>query len=437
MLKAGFSRVDMTPPFGTPLAGYYEMREAEGVRDPLSLNALALNDGEQTIVLITADVLLIRMDVCNMLREMISERVGIPADHILINSLHQHTSLRIGGKAGKGSAVVTDQNFLSVFYRKFCDVAQMAIADMSEATFSAGVRHATEDVSFVRRYFLKDGRLKTNPGAYTPDQIDRHAARSDNDVRLLRFKRAEGKEIVLVNFCTHPDTIGGKKISADWPGFVRRFVEAEHPDVHCLLMNGFQGDTNHYNFFLPKEQRGKGYTHSEKMGRVIADTVNLMWEDTVAQENYKISAEMRTVFNKCSTRGEEHYEECRAFYERYKSGDYSQQKTESGIELAEACRIARIPEQPVYHEIPITVMGLGDVVFFGLGGEPFTEYGYIVREAFPGKFFLTATCANGGEGYLPSKQAFDQGGYEVISSNFTPNLEETVMNASMDMIKKI
>ena len=69
MLKAGFARVDMTPPFGTPLAGYYEMRYADGVLDPVYLNALALGDDENKIVVITADVLIIRMDVCDMLRE--------------------------------------------------------------------------------------------------------------------------------------------------------------------------------------------------------------------------------------------------------------------------------------------------------------------------------------------------------------------------------
>ena len=97
MLKAGFARVDMTPPLGTPLAGYYEARYADGLLDPLYLNALALSDGEGTIVVITADVLMVRMDVCDMLRAMIEERTGVPADHILINSLHPHTSLRIGG----------------------------------------------------------------------------------------------------------------------------------------------------------------------------------------------------------------------------------------------------------------------------------------------------------------------------------------------------
>ncbi|MBE6629569.1 MAG: hypothetical protein E7624_01805 [Ruminococcaceae bacterium] len=435
MLKAGFARTDMTPPFGTPLAGYYEARYADGILDPLYLNALALSDGEGTIVVITADVLMVRMDVCDMLRAMIEERTGVPADHILINSLHPHTSLRIGGKVEKGGVVVTDQAYLDVLYRKFCDVAQMAVDDMTEATYGTAVQRAVEEISFVRRYFLKDGTLKTNPGGVPVEELDRYAARSDNDVRLVLFKREGKKDIALVNFACHPDVIGGTKISADWPGLTRTFVEAEHKDAHCILMNGFQGDTNHYNFFKGKEGCKKGYTHSNYMARVITDTVNLIWDKTKEQEAGNVYAEMRHVFNKCSTRGEEHYEECRAFYLRYKSGDYSVRKTESGIDLPEAARIARIPEQPVYHKIPITVLGIGKLAFFGLGGEPFTEYGYIAREACPDKFVLTATCANGGEGYLPSKQAFDQGGYEVVTSNFTPNLQEDVMKASLAMLK--
>ena len=321
----------------------------------------------------------------------------------------------------------------------------------------------------------------TNPGGYTPDEIDRPAARSDNDVRLIKFAREEKPDIALVNFACHPDVIGKTKVSADWPGFVRRYVEEEHEDTHCIFMNGFQGDTNHYNFFVGKEGRGKGYKHSQKMGRVIADTVNLMWNETEAQDEYKIYAEMRTVFNKCSTRGEEHYAECKAFNDRYRAGDYSIKQTESGISLAEACRIAVIPEQPVYHKIPITVLGfgkiaffglggepfteygyiareacriatipeqpvyrkfpitvlgLGKIAFYGLGGEPFTEYGYIAREAFPDKFILTTTCTNGGEGYFPSAQAFSQGGYEVVSSHFTDTLEKTITDASLEMLGK-
>lgn len=431
MLKSGFARTDITPPFGTPLAGYYEMRYADGVLDPLYLNALALNDGEMTVVIITADVLMIRLDVCDMLRKMISERTDVPEQNILINSLHQHTSLRIGGRGG---TVVSDGAYLDVLYRKFCDVARMAIDDMADTAFGVGVAHATEDISFVRRYFMKDGTLRTNPSAYPTDEIDRPAARSDNDVRLIKFVREGKNDIALVNFCTHPDVIGKTKISADWPGFVRRFVEAEHPHTSCIFMNGFEGDTNHKNYQSEDRNRCRGYAHSERMGRVIADTVSLMWDKTVPQDDCKLYAEMRLVFNKCSTRGEEHYEECREFVDKYIGGDYSVKKTPSGIELAEACRIAEIPTQPVYHKIPITVIGLGGVAFVGIGGEPFTEYGYSLREKFPDRFIVTAACANGGEGYLPSKTAFEQGGYEVICSHFTPTLEDTVMTATLEML---
>lgn len=431
MLKAGFARLDITPPFGTPLAGYYEMRYADGVLDPVCLNAVAVNSAEDTILIITADVLMVRLAVADELRELIAKRTGVPTDHILINSLHQHTSLRIGGKGG---AVVKDQAYLDIFYRKFADVAQMAIDDMAEASYGTAVEEAVTPISFVRRYYLKDGSLQTNPGHVPVEELVGPAARSDNKVRLLRFQRSGKPDIAIVNFCTHPDVIGGTKISADWPGFVRRFVEAEHPDAHCMLMNGFQGDTNQHNYMIGPEGIKRGYTHSEYMGRVIADTVNLIWDRITTQEKETLYGATRIVFNKCSTRGEEHYEECKEFADRYRAGDYSKKETASGIVLAEACRIADIPGQPVYHKLLITVLGLGDIVFFGLSGEPFTEYSYNAQELVPDKFLMTATCANGGEGYLPSKLAFEQGGYEVISSHFTPELEETIIKAAGEML---
>lgn len=433
MLKVGFARLDITPPLGTPLAGYYEIRYADGVLDPIYVNAVALSNGEDVILIITADLLMIRLEVANEIRESISQKTGVPEDHILINSLHQHTSLRIGGKGG---VVVTDQAYLDVLYRKFSDVAKMAIDDMAEASYGIASEPSVKNISFVRRYLLKDGTLRTNPGNVAPEDIEGPAARSDNNVRLVRFVRKGKKNIAIVNFCTHPDVIGGTKVSADWPGFVRNFVEAEHPDTHCMLMNGFQGDTNQHDFMIGPQGVRRGYEYSKFMGRVIADTVNLIWDKTRECKGDKIFGETRIVFNKCSTRGEEHYEECKEFTDKFQAGNYSLRQTESGISKEEAYRIAEIPEQPVYHKLLLTVLGLGDIAFFGISGEPFTEYFYNAAKKAPGKFLITATCANGGEGYLPSKLAFDQGGYEVITSHFTPELEETIIKAAEEMLSR-
>ena len=200
MLKAGFARTDITPPLGSPLAGSYKLRNADGVLDPIYLNALALQEGEQTVVIIAADVQMTRREVCDVLRDGIEARTGVPADHILINSLHSHTSVRLGGKVGPDSSVIGDQTYLDVLYRKFCDVAQMAVDDLAEATYGTAVERAVADISFVRRYVLKDGTLKTNPGTYAPDEIEGPAAASDNNVRLVLFRREEKKDIALVNF---------------------------------------------------------------------------------------------------------------------------------------------------------------------------------------------------------------------------------------------
>ena len=119
-MKAGFARLDMTPPLGTPLAGYYSQRLATDVLDPLSLNALVLSDGGSTAVLIAADMLGIRRAYTDEIRALVAERVGIPADHVMLCSLHQHTSMRLAD-AWERSAV-TDKTYLDVFYRKVTSV---------------------------------------------------------------------------------------------------------------------------------------------------------------------------------------------------------------------------------------------------------------------------------------------------------------------------
>ena len=40
-MKAGFARLDITPPFGTCISGYFHERRADGILDPLQAHAIA------------------------------------------------------------------------------------------------------------------------------------------------------------------------------------------------------------------------------------------------------------------------------------------------------------------------------------------------------------------------------------------------------------
>ena len=430
--------MDITLPLGTGLAGYFAPRPAKGVLDPLSLNAIALSDGKETALLITVDALGMRYMFCEEIRALIEEKTGVPADHVILTALHQHTSFVMRPKGG--TCALQDKSYISVLYRKFADVAKMAVDDLANATLCVSIAPALKPLSFIRRYRMKDGSIKTNPnGEKYAGQIIGPAGKSDNDVRLLRFMREGKKEIALVNFCTHPDVIGGSRISADWPGFVRRFVEEEQ-DAHCILVNGFQGDVNHINFQLQtKEERfpaGSGYQHSEYMARVIADTVNAIWDKGEVKTDGAVRAAQTAIYNRTRTDGAEDYEICKPIYDEFQR-TFEVPADAAIKDLAYLRRVVEMRTDPIWRRVPVSAIAVGDLAFVGLGGEPFSHYAEAIREGAPDKLVISLTCANGFEGYLPTATAFAEGGYEATASAFTPNLEEQCVGAAVELLKKL
>lgn len=429
MLKAGFSRVDVTPPLGTYMSGYFYERKAEGIDDPIYLNAIALGNDDNKVVIIGADILSVGLTYADEIRELISEKTGLCKDNIMICALHQHTSIKID-KTNLGT-VVEDKKYMDVLYRKFADVALMAINDMKEASASVATRETDEKIAFIRRYIMKDGKIETNPiGRYL--EVDRPYRDADNNVRIIRFKRKEGNDIAFVNFSTHADVVHTSRFSADWCGFARKYVENDLENVSCILTVGAQGDSNHCDFTIP--QYKDGYEHCKQMGRVVADTVIKIWDKTKPVNTDKISSNYEVVYNKTRTDGEELYEESLAFLADENNNPNN--NTADITALAKATRIVRLRNETIYQKIPVTVINIGDIGFVGFGGEPFTRYADSLREALPDRYIISSCCTNGSAGYLPTKEAFSEGGYEASSSRFTPTIEEECVLAAIKLLNK-
>ena len=105
-------------------------------------------------------------------------------------------------------------------------------------------------------------------------------------------------------------------------------------------------------------------------------------------------------------------------------------------QLSEAKRIVGMRTLPIHRTVPVTAMSLGDIAFVGFGGEAFTDYAAHARDAAPDKFVVCITCCNGAQGYLPTKKAYDDGGYESVGSSFAPTLEEEVRVEVVDMLNE-
>lgn len=287
---------------------------------------------------------------------------------------------------------------------------------------------------------MNDGTVATDPKSTPTSWPVRHCDESDNTVRVIRFAREGKNDIAYVNFSTHPDVISGRMISADWPGFVRRFVEADLDDVSCICIVGCEGDSSHIDIFKTDDElypEGQKLPHSRYMGRVIADTVKLMWDNTEEHTGDTVFGDVTVIYNRTNTEGEEKYDEMKKFYDDYKAHRFDESNPPSTTELATANRIIGLRTSPIYRPVPITVLGLGDIAFVGFGGEPFTSYTAAAKEAAGnGKTVFCSCLTNGNQGYLPHARAFTEGGYEASSSFFTSNLEEQCITAAKEMLDK-
>ncbi|NLB40686.1 MAG: hypothetical protein GX815_00200, partial [Clostridiales bacterium] len=89
--KSGFARLDVTPPLGVLMAGSFSERKAEGILDNLYATAVAVNDGLNTVVVISIDMLGIHKQKLDVFRKSIAEKNSISVEAVFIECTHTHS----------------------------------------------------------------------------------------------------------------------------------------------------------------------------------------------------------------------------------------------------------------------------------------------------------------------------------------------------------
>ena len=109
-LQAGFSRVNITPPLGIEIVGYFHPRYADGILDELEVNALALSAGEDRLVLLSADLCFISQKEQDFFCKSICDATGLTSHQVVIHSTHTHTGPVVNLDGRNGMAVSGDGN---------------------------------------------------------------------------------------------------------------------------------------------------------------------------------------------------------------------------------------------------------------------------------------------------------------------------------------
>lgn len=443
-LYAGFARVNVTPMLGIGVAGYFKVRKAEGVLDELEINALALQCREEKIVLMCMDHLGINREINAEHRTAISEATGLPMEAIYIHATHTHT----GPCLEKDSEDVLEQEYYQFVCRKMVDAAVLALADLKPARMGWGIGEAP-DIAFIRRFRMKDGSIQTNPGVNNPNVVA-PIGQVDERVSILRFDRDEAETLVLVNFADHPDTVGGSKISADWPGFSRRTVEKALENTKCILFNGAQGDVNHVKvftregdlngMFMDFDDVSRGYDHARYMGRVVTGGVLQAFDKVKYVDVDSIKYKQRTIHVPSNMPKPEDMPEAYridALHQAGKDDELPYKGMMLTTVVAEAGRMIRLEHGPEVFDMELSAISIGEVALLGIPGEPFSGIGRALKETEGFDLVIPTCCTNGYQGYFPMKEAYDEGGYESRSSSFRAGVAEQMIEEGKALLTEM
>ena len=433
-LQAGYSKVNVNPMLGVPINGYFKPRYAEGILDDLEIVAVALACGETKTLLMAIDNLHLNTNLVKEYQERICQKTGVAKEGIFIHSTHTHTA----GSLELNSKNELIQEYTEFVGKRFVDAAVFALEDLKPAKMGWAIGKAP-NIAFVRRFRMKDGKVRTNPGVGNPD-ILHPIGDIDDRVNVLRFDREGAETIVLANMGCHPDVVGGNKISADWPGMFRRRLEKSLDNVKAIFFNGAQGDINHVNVnakdgdfndtFHDFDDVDRGYGHSRHMGNVMAgavlqvyDKVNYRDVDTI-RFAYKVS-ELPSNMPKPEDMPLAH-----KYHELHLAGKDSEIPFK-GMELttvvAEAGRMVRLENGPASFPLGLSAVVIGPVALLGIPGEPFNGIGRGIKEAKGWEVVMPCCLTNGSEGYFPMQDSYDEGGYEARSSRYKAGTAELII----------
>lgn len=274
-LRAGLARVEITPPLGHPMGGYASRKEGAAARhDPLYATVLVLDDGANSLALVTCDL---RSFVSQRVVDEAREKHGIR--HTILSSSHTH------------SGPLTWE-LRSRWYAEAEDKMLGAIGEAKSNLFPAGLAFSSGQI------YLGFNRRKVAGGRAT--MWWRNAERLpsaplDPTVNVLGVRDAAGStRAVLVNYACHPSVLGPDNLawSADYPGALRRHLESQVPGALALFVQGAAGDINPYR---DKELGGEGFAAVEEMGKALGERVVVLLRRAARMDAVPLKAAAETL----------------------------------------------------------------------------------------------------------------------------------------------
>ena len=429
MLTAGAAKLDTTPHLGVALAGSFEARLAEDIHDPLHTRAVVLDDGETRIALVSCDLIVAPREDVDAAKSDIQERTGIPPERVMICGTHTHTGPDPCGLLG----VDREAAYMLWVRRRLADVVVVAQRRLRAAKVGWGTGSAPEHV-FNRRFRMKDGTVRMNPGIGNPDVVE-PVGPTDPELGLLAILDGETDEPIacLGNYALHYVGGGsGLSVSADYFALMKQYITREiGGDFPVLWLNGCCGDVNNVDVKGPRPEFPP-YGKMNQFVRDLTETVMDVWRGLSFSDDVKLAASLEDVTVARREIAADQVAEDRAYLAAHPD--------EGSREYVYARDRAILSEWPATEPAPVQAFRIGGLGIATLPGEFFAQYGLDIKADSPFAQTMVVELANSYVGYVPTVEAFDEGGYETWtarSSRLKPEAGPAMAGKASELLRRI
>ena len=400
--RAAAVKVEITPDRPQWLLGY-AARRSTGVHDPLYHRVLAMDDGKTQFFLASTDIALVSPAFYDEFCEELNKQTGIRAGQVWWAATHTHSAPEVGPPGlpraflGNRYDHEPDWEYARRVKTSLIDSIREARAKLAPARLSVGVTTAMANIN--RRARDAEGRIWLGMNPEGP---------VDRQVGLIRLERPDGSLIALVaNYAMHGTVLGGANtlISGDAPGIVAGYVE-EKLNAPVLFLNGAAGDIAPIYSVYPDFKS----SHINEFKVLLGDRI-LAGNRAMGPATSKVS--LRAAEKVLET--------------PLKSGltwpDELQQYAAAG-----GVRQVRLP---------LRFLRINDTGIWAAPLELFCEIAMDIRNQSPFARTFYFGYTNGWLGYMPTRKAFPEGGYETTVTPFTGEAEASLKKTVLTALREI
>ncbi len=415
-LQAGVGKCNITPPAYYLAAGGFEEDLIREIKEEFWVQAMVLSVGDEKLAIVSCDLTLISNELIDEMRSLILEWTGIPREATIISATHVHGApVTFPSCAGE-----PDEAYLKLLVRKVATAVLTACQNLRPAKLGASSGYE-DSVAFNRRLRFPDGTVRMN-FSLTKNRAYPEATPLgpiDPELSVLRVDDVSGRPIgALINYACHNIPNFASLIGT----YMGRILDC--PDFMGIFLPGACGNVNYINHLEPNQ--GTSAQELFRISRILACEAARTHQRIVTSTIDDV--EYTKIILEIPERG-------------FTKADEVPGKAQEEVFIKERKKV-REKGIDTIHQVEVMATRLGNSIgIVSNPGQLFAEHGLEIKSKSPFEKTFVLCLTNGNCGYVPTRESFDEGGYEPLrtshSSFLSVDAGERIVDTSVALLKEI